>query len=99
MNKIKGHLFNRPFKRLEVKDNAHLTQLFVYIHANSMKHGITKDFINYKWSSYQAILSNHPTNIKREEVLNWFGGKDRFITAQHEMAEFYYNHPLGENKF
>jgi putative transposase len=95
MNKIKGHLFNCPFKRIEVKDNAHLTQLFVYIHANIMKHGISKDFINYKWSSYHAIISNQPTHIQREEVLNWFGGKDRFILAHQEMAAFYYEHSLG----
>ena len=95
MNKIKGHLFNRPFKRIEVKDNAHLTQLFIYIHANIIKHGLSKDFIYYKWSSYLAILSSQPTHIKREEVLDWFGGKEKFILAHREMAKFYYDHPLG----
>jgi hypothetical protein len=95
VNKIKGHLFNRPFKRIEVKDNSQLTQLFIYIHANIMKHGISSSFTNYKWSSYQAIISDLPTNIQRKEVLEWFGGKERFILIHQEMTAFYYDHPLS----
>jgi putative transposase len=95
VNNIKGHLFNRPFKRIEIKDNSHLTQLFIYIHANAMKHGIIKDFTTHKWSSYQAIISDKPTHIKREEVLEWFGGRERFITAHIEMSDYFYDHPLG----
>jgi putative transposase len=91
----KGHLFNRPFKRIEVKDNNHLTQLFVYIHANVMKHGLMKDFTQHKWSSYRAIISAKPTHVKREEVLEWFGGSERFITAHKEMSDYFYDHPLG----
>lgn len=94
-NNIKGHLFYRPFRRIEIKDNSHLTQLFVYIHANAVKHGIKKDLTNYKWSSYQAIISDKPTNVKREEVLDWFGGRERFITAHKEMSAYFYEHPLG----
>ncbi len=30
----KGHLFNRPFKRIAVTDPIHLRQLIIYIHAN-----------------------------------------------------------------
>jgi REP element-mobilizing transposase RayT len=93
--KTSGPLFNRPFKRVEVADNAHLTQLYVYIHANIMKHGLSNDYENYKWSSYRAIISDKPTNILREEVLKWFGGKERFIQAHKDLSEFYYNHPLG----
>ncbi len=92
---LKGHLFHRPFKRIEIADNTHLTQLFVYIHANPLKHGITKDFTIFKWSSYQSILSNLPTNIKRKEVLDWFGGRDQFIKAHKEMSEYFYEHDLN----
>jgi REP element-mobilizing transposase RayT len=95
MNNIKGHLFNRPFKRIAIRDNAHFTQLLVYIHANTMKHGILKDFTNYRWSSYRAIITDQPTHIQRQQVLDWFGGRERFIVSHKEMADFYYNHPLS----
>jgi hypothetical protein len=94
-NAISGHLFNRPFKRIEVTDNNHLTQLFVYIHANTVRHGISKDFSHHKWSSYQAIISTQPTHIKRQEVLDWFRGREQFITAHKEMSKFYLEHDLG----
>jgi putative transposase len=94
-NNSKGHLFNRPFKRIEIKDNSHLTQLFVYIHANVMKHGLQKDFTQHKWSSYKAIISDKPTHIKRAEILEWFGGRERFINTHKEMSHYFYNHPLG----
>ena len=94
MNRIKGHLFNRPFRRIVVKDNAHLTQLLIYIHANAKKHGILNDFTTFRWSSYQAIISDRPTHVQRQQVLDWFGGRERFIVSHQEMAEFYYKHLL-----
>jgi len=91
--KQKGHLFLRPFKRKPVNDDLHLTQLMIYIHANPVKHKIIKDLTYYKWSSYQALLSDSPTHLCREEVLNWFGGKENFIRVHHEQTLHYYNHP------
>ena len=93
-NNVKGHLYNRPFKRIAIIDDAHFTSLIVYIHANPLKHGVMKDFREYRWSSYQSLISNQPTKIMREEVLEWFGGKSRFIETHKVMAEWYYDHNL-----
>ena len=94
-NNVKGHLFNRPFKRIAVVNDAHFTSLIVYIHANPLKHGAMEDFCEYRWSSYQSLISSQPTKIMREEVLEWFGGKSRFVQTHGEMAEWYYDHNLG----
>ena len=85
-----GHLFNRPFKRIEISDDAHFTQVIVYIHTNIKRHGVSNDFHLYKWSSYLAILSLDETSIKRDEVLEWFGGRDRFIELHQAWADDYY---------
>ncbi len=85
-----GHLFVRPFKRIAVENDFHLTQLIIYIHANAVKHGISLDFTNSKWSSYGSILSNSPTFIERERVLDWFGTADNFIKAHAEQIRYYY---------
>jgi len=87
-----GHLFQRPFLRKRVMDDNHLTQLMIYIHANPLKHKIVEDFTSYKWSSYQAILSDIPTDLCRNDVLDWFGGKKNFIKSHREQSRFYYNH-------
>jgi putative transposase len=88
-----GALFLNPFRRVKVEDEQHFTQIIVYQHANVMKHGISKDFENYLWSSYGSLLSEKPTILKRDVVLNWFGGRAEFVGAHRELSEYYYSHP------
>jgi putative transposase len=82
-----GNLFHRPFKRVEVADDNHLLWLIYYIHHNPLKHGLTMDFTQYRWSSYRSLLSNAPTLLERDTVLEWFGGKDRFETFHRQNQE------------
>ena len=75
-----GAVFERPFKRIEVKTDDYFTNLVAYIHQNPVKHRIRKEFESYPFSSYQSLVrSNHITNLEREELMNWFGGLDVFI--------------------
>ena len=78
-----GNLMARRFKRIEVEDSGHLFQLIRYIHRNAEKHGLVADFRYYKWSSYLSFLSNQPTKLAREEVLEWFESMDDFLTMHH----------------
>ena len=73
-----GSLIETPFKRIEVKSNVHLYKLLWYIHFNPQKHGFIKDFRDYPHSSYQSFIQIKSTKLKRDEVLNWFGGADLF---------------------
>jgi putative transposase len=90
-----GPLFANPFRRILVKDEAHFTNLIIYIHANTLKHKIFQNFQNYKWSSYQSIISNSVSLLKRTEVLDWFGGRENFIKTHQENSNFYYDNPYG----
>ena len=78
-NKRIGSLFQSPFKRVAVENENYFTNLLCYIHNNAVHHGIVKSTENWKWSSYQTILSEAPTKVKREMVLKWFNGKVEFI--------------------
>jgi putative transposase len=69
-----GNLFQRPFKRIEVNKESYFTQAIIYIHANALKHKLVKDFATYEWSSYQSIISDKPTLLQKQEVIEWFGG-------------------------
>lgn len=82
-HKRKGNLFNRPFKRVAVNSEEHFGHLIYYIHTNCKKHKLQDDFISYTWSSYHAMVSDRPTKLERQFVLDWFGGLDAFI-AFHE---------------
>lgn len=74
-----GTLFQTPFKRVEIDNDSYLMHMVYYVHANPQKHGLIDDFRDWKWSSYHSFLSHSPTLLKREKVLEWFGGKDNFV--------------------
>jgi hypothetical protein len=42
-------------------------------------HGFTKKIDEWKFSSYNAIISEKKSLVEREKVLEWFDGKERFI--------------------
>ena len=83
-----GALFETPFRRLEVKDDAHFTQLICYIHLNPQKHKIFNDYKSYIHSSYLNFLNNKATKLEREDVINWFGDKDEFIRIHQEYEKY-----------
>ena len=74
-----GSLFQERFGRKYISDEKYFTEVILYIHINSQKHGITGDFTNYPYSSYQSLLSDKPTLLQRKKVIDWFGDKNKFI--------------------
>ena len=74
-----GSLFEKPFKRLEISSTRQLANLVHYIHTNPQKHGIIDDFRQYPWSSYNRIIRDRPSKLKKEEVMNWFSTKENYV--------------------
>jgi len=75
----KGSLFKDFMRRVEVTDDIQLGASIFYIHKNPVHHGYCKHIEDWKWTSYHSILSDKITLIKRNEILNWFDGKEAFI--------------------
>ncbi len=73
-----GSLFEEHLKRKRVENIDYLIQLVAYIHLNPMKHGFTKNYQDYKFSSFQAYVSDKPTDIDKDFVLNLIE-KDSFL--------------------
>jgi len=74
-----GSLFQQKFKRKEITDDAYFTEIILYIHSNPLKAGLCKNYEEWQYSSYQAIVNNNTTKINRDDTLKWFGNKDLFI--------------------
>ena len=83
--KRKGNLFQSNFKRKIIDDEGYLLQLVYYIHTNPIHHKITKDFLNYKYSSYKKIIRDQYTQLAKNELLNWFKNKESFIKYHQEI--------------
>ena len=80
-----GALFERPFKRIPVDTESYLMRLIVYIHQNPQKHQFVTDFRDWNYSSYHDMISNNPTRLQREKVLQLFGGREDFIRVHREI--------------
>ena len=49
-----------------------------YIHFNPVHHGFVDNLRNWEHSSCKSFFSNKTTQLKRQEVIEWFGDKDNF---------------------
>ncbi|MDR1746304.1 MAG: hypothetical protein LBR49_03425, partial [Tannerella sp.] len=74
----KGSLFRDNFKRKQITSLQYLQQAVVYIHRNPVHHGFDIDFRDYRWSSYDRVLEDKITKLKKREVLEWFGDKENY---------------------
>ena len=74
-----GSLFEKNFKRKEINNNNHLLWVINYIHRNPETHGFVPDFRMYRHSSNYSLLSDAPTKLSREKMLEIFGGREEFI--------------------
>ncbi|WP_312195712.1 hypothetical protein [Epilithonimonas vandammei] len=74
-----GSLLEKPFKRKRITEESYLKQVILYIHNNPVKHGLTNNVKDYKWSSYNSILSSKNSKLKRKEVLDYFEDESNFI--------------------
>jgi hypothetical protein len=86
-----GPLFESPFKRIEVSNDAYFTSLIAYIHRNPRKHGIMNHFQDYAYSSYNSFLSEYDSGDAKHEVLSWYGGKDQFVRFHEDNSLIYIN--------
>ena len=84
----KGNLFMRPFKRNKIENDAHLAWTIWYIHRNPMHHHYVKNFKDWKFSSYKAIISSK-TKVAAKTVLEFFGGIEACLQF-HEMQSIGY---------
>jgi hypothetical protein len=85
--KRKGALFMDYTRRRELDDDENFSNVICYIHKNPEHHSIVSNFEKWEHSSYHSILSNAPTLLLRDKMLNWFGNKEQFIKFHHQPNE------------
>lgn len=74
-----GSLFQHPFGRVPITTDRQFWNVIAYIHQNPQKHKFVDDFRDWKWSSYGVFLSEKPTKLNRDVVMEWFGNKQSYI--------------------
>ncbi|MEO6329557.1 MAG: hypothetical protein ABIO55_11515 [Ginsengibacter sp.] len=89
-----GGLFETPFRRMKVDSESYFSEIISYIHTNPVHHKLSLKPEEYKHSSYLSILSDKPTLLKREEVLEWFGNREAFIKYHNMQMERFETFPF-----
>ncbi|GAB1451521.1 hypothetical protein MASR2M47_15770 [Draconibacterium sp.] len=79
-----GNLFERPFKRKMVDSDEYLKTVVLYIHNNPVHHGFCSHPKEYPWTSYLSSISEKPTKLKRDELIQLFNGTEDF-KQQHKQ--------------
>jgi hypothetical protein len=81
-----GSLFQHPFGRVPIRTEKQWWNVIAYIHQNPQKHGFTKDFRDWKYSSYGMVLSEKSTPVKRNEVMKWFGTREDYLSLHSQWV-------------
>jgi len=82
-----GGLFRRPFRRKRITDNYYLMRVLYYIHHNPVHHKFAENTSDWSFSSYHALTADQPTQLMREQVMEWFGGRKNFIAYHANQFE------------
>lgn len=83
-----GSLFEHPFRRKQVEDEAYLRALVLYIHNNPIHHDFTNIAIDYPWSSYLTCISVKPSKLLKKEVVGWFDDEANFKYMHKQHVDF-----------
>ena len=81
-----GSLFQHPFGRVPITSDRQFWNVIAYLHQNPQKHGFVEDFRDWKWSSYGVLLSEKPTKLNREAVMDWFGNRQSYIELHEQWV-------------
>lgn len=74
-----GALFEKPLERKQITSEKYLQNVIYYIHNNPVQHGFTKQMSLYPWSSFDSVISEKTTKLKREKVIELYGTKEDFM--------------------
>ena len=94
----KGGIFQKPFKRIIIENDAHLQQAIIYTNANAQKHGIIDDYKHFQYSSYSHALKNDQYFIDSKNMLQFFEGLANFLSVHDLQVAYFYQHNWPSSK-
>ncbi len=83
----KGSLFMPNFKNTLVENELSFCNMVHYIHSNPVHHGFVKNITDWKFSSFNSLISEKLTELERDYVLDAFGGKLAFDNYHKQPIE------------
>ncbi len=85
--KRKGSLFIPNMKAKLVSGSSDICKVVHYIHTNPVHHGFVKEMNLWKYSSYNAYLSEEKTLLSKTEIIEIFGSLEYFKEYHEQPIE------------
>ena len=79
-------------------DDAYLQQAIIYTNANAQKHKLVRDFANYPYASYQDVMQDRNAWIVVNDVIDFFGSKEKFEALHKVQVDYYYKNNWPSSK-
>ncbi|NCC76414.1 MAG: hypothetical protein EOM08_08275 [Clostridia bacterium] len=102
-NRRAGMIFKERMLAIPVKDPDYLRTLVAYLANNPVRAGITPDPESYKWSSHKTFLSNRPSFVAKDRLLNHIApglANDKAIALyQHIVRTYSKGKPVTQQQF
>ncbi len=71
----KGHVFDSRYVSCLIEDGRYFLEVSRYIHLNPVRASMVRNPLDYKYSSYDSIVSKKENELlSRQEVLDYFKG-------------------------
>ena len=86
-HKRTGAVFENTYERKLVDHQKYFQNMILYIHQNPIKHGFVEHILDYPWTSYRTVLSDKPTNLKRDMVIDGFKNEENFTSLHHHFQD------------
>jgi len=81
-----GYVFQDRFKAVQIESNSQLMLISSYIHMNPVKDDMVRKPENYKWSSYNDLISDKNNHFIDDKFLvDIFGGVNNFIKQNERL--------------
>jgi putative transposase len=95
-NNREGSLMQKRFKRVCLKDEFHIAYMIAYHHHNPLHHGMVKDYQNWKYTSFNAIMETKPTRLVRDAILQIYFNGD-LVRAKEEFIRYHDEFKYDDN--
>jgi REP element-mobilizing transposase RayT len=96
VNKRRGSLFIKNFKRQPIDSKAYFESAIAYTHRNPVHHGFCNQLEDWSYSSYCEIKENKSQLVETAKLLKMYGGVDSFIESHQLAVKKYREQQMGD---
>lgn len=86
VNKRRGSLFLKNFRREPIKNKAYFMNAVIYTHRNPVHHAFCDRYTDWSYTSFCEIKERNSQIIEVDKLIRMFGGRESFFDLHEQSA-------------